>query len=39
MHAYLAYLKEQITTEKKQICMNEQKQRKIDKYLFIYNML
>ncbi len=38
MYAYPAYLKQQLGIEK-QICMNERKQSKFDKYLFIYDML
>ncbi len=38
MYAYLGYLKQQLSLEK-QICMNERKQSKFDKYLFIYDML
>ncbi len=38
MYDYVAYLKQQLGIEK-QICMNERKQSKFDKYLFIYDML
>ncbi len=38
MYAYLAFLKQQLSIEE-QICMNERKQSKFDKYLFIYDML